>query len=553
VFARLEDAVGLCFTYRLAGLRGVGALWVVVEGADPSCIIGEASPEWVVSSALSAGCRVTRYATVIDDKDAPDPSAVVAGLVQRTLHEGYDAIYSAHRQAWGAYFGKAVVRLPEDDLQHLYDTSLYVLRAAQDPNTGFLPMGILPYQWQNCMFWDSWFASMAWLGCHRAEYAQRIADFWTGKREEGRQVAAAMGYEGARFDWNTHRDRFSRTVRQVIQFHNNGLVAIQAAQVADASGNKASRARSFPVMEDALRFLLNRLLVIEDGKARLAACAGPDESTLDRKSTDTWTCAVMVKGLDDYLHACRSLERKPFREDLPTIRALLWEALERNIDSQGVLQPFEGGFQPHWGCLVFSLFPDHPAWRQTLAALCRYDEELDGYNSFNLVRYSARIFLWAEYWAIRILGEHGEPSGWERLRKNAKFTDRFGGMPERVTYMSEIYRHWFMTAHASYLWAVHGLLLRRHGDQLCVLCNLPSEWANLSFDNLTTHDGLRVSAALQDGSVQSIQVVNDHVDPRCVELVAPGLTHSGKVVLAPGESRRYPDGGDAVRGSLFLG
>lgn len=522
-FAALAGAEGIRFSYQSAGYRGICAVWVVVEGAGDMTPAGETSPECALSPRLPAGCRVTRYATVLDNEDAEDPEAALAALVEHVTRTGYAGIRQEHEDAWSEYFGRSSVDLPEDDLQHLYDTSLYVLRSVQDPDTGFLPMGLLPYQWQNCMFWDSWFASMAWLGCNRAAYACRMADFWKSRLEEGRKVAVRMGYEGARFSWTTSRERFTRDVYKVVQFHNNGVVALQVAEAAETRGDRQLLERVFPVMEDALKFLLDRLLSVENGTARLAACAGPDESTVDKKSTDTWTCAVMVKGIDYYVQACKALQKEPFRDDLTEVRVLLWEALNRNVDPQGVLQPFDGGAQPHWGCLIFPLFPDHPARDKTLEAISRYDEELDGYNTHNLVRYASRIFLWSEYWVIRILGDKADPEGWTRLRKNAKFTNRFGGMPERVTHMSELYRDWFMTAHASYLWAVHGLLVQRKDDALHVLNNLPKDWHDLSFENLTTHDGLRVSAAIKQGHLDHLDIVNDHPDPRRIELVAPGI------------------------------
>ncbi len=538
--APLKRAGGLQYSYRLCGYQGIGATWH--DGAAPVIkTVGKNGSRRVVSAVLQAGASLTHYVAVLDNKDAGDPRRALAALVNKVRAEGYTGIYREHVANWRAYFRRSSVRLPARDLRHLYDTSLYVLRSVQDRRTGFMPMGIVPFHFQNAMFWDSWFASMAWLGCNRQAEARGMSAFWKRRLPEARAVARQLKCGGARFAWTSNREHFCRDKATVVQFHNNAVVALQVAQVWRATGDANFLREHLPVMEEALQFLFDRLVRVQGGDVALLACAGPDESVLDQKRMDTWTCAVIIKTIDEYLAAIRTLGCPPFQNILPRLRRMLWTALNRNVDRRGVLQSFEGGAHPHWGSLIFTLFPEHPARRRTLRALSMYDRELDGYNSHGIIHYPERVFTWTEYWVARIQAEAGERTAWERLQKNVKFTNMFGGMPERIYMHGELFKNWFMTSHAACLWAVHALLLHRDGDNLRVLTGLPEDWKTAAFDNLTTADGLRVSAAMKNGRLTRLEIINDHAEARRIRLHAPGIK-APPFMLASGRRWRRPSG-----------
>jgi hypothetical protein len=79
-----------------------------------------------------------------------------------------------------------------------------------------------------------------------------------------------------------------------------------------------------------------------------------------------------------------------------------------------------------------------------------------------------------------------------------------------------------MSSHASYVWAMNSLLVNRQGDRLAVFTNLPAEWENVSFENLTTPDGLQVSAKLKNRKIVKLEVKNLSQQEREVDLLHPG-------------------------------
>jgi len=510
---------------------GAAATWTDL----PDCTIEKEDGMPVINRTpvVPAGGAVTHYVAVVDALDTEDFHGEIDRLREKTLTKGYEAILKEHLEQNPSGELTARVHLPEKDLEYLYDYSHYVLDASFDRESGFLPMGILPTCWQNAMFWDMWFASMAWLGSNRSDKSALISQFYSSKLNEARKLARKMVAKGARFAWTTNRSHFELGAERVIQFHNNAVIALQSLQVYDFNGDVEFLRKTINLIEWALLFLTEKLVQVENGQATLRACAGLDESTSDLKGTDTWTAATYAKALELYLIACKKLNRPPFQEGLAEISEMMRNALSRNVDREGVLQSFEGGMRPHWGSLIFHLFPEHPSRFATLQALSEYDAELDSFNSHGVCGYRGRIFTWTEFWISRLLANDEKPEGWERLRKCAKFTDGFGSFPERVFYHGELLKQPFMSSHAAYVWAMNSLLINRQGDRLAVLTNLPDEWEDVSFENLTTPDGLQVSATMEKKRIVRLVVKNLSQQERVVDLAHPGQTGL-RLSLPPG-------------------
>ncbi len=521
---------------------GAAAVWSDNDGSEylppvkPVYDRKNYSLHTIITPVIPENSSVTRYTAVVDSNDVTDFHQEIERLAAKTRAAGYNEIFREHVAARKKYFGAATVKLPEPDLEYLYNFSRYLLDATFEQKSGFMPMGIMPMNWHNAMFWDSWFASMAWLGNNNRDYSARISLFFLGKLEEAKELARKLGKSGARFGWTTGREHFDLRQESIVQFHNNAVIAIQCLQVYQANGDLDFLRKIIDVPEQSLLFLCEALIRFDDDRAYLAECSGIDESTHDLKVTDTWTTATFIKASKMYMEACRDLGRKPFRNDLEAICGMLNDALNRNVDEQGVLQSFEGGRIPHWGSLVFNLFPNHPAIRKTVEAMSRYDRELDSWNSHGVMTYLERLFTWTEFWIARILGEQEDAEGWTRLKKCAKFTGCFGSIPERIFYRGEPVKHYFMTSHSCFVWAIHSLLLSRKGKRLAVLTNLPETWKDAAFRNLTTPDGLQVSAKMRNGIIEELEIVNRHRQSREISLVVPGRNVSTEISLEHGKA-----------------
>ena len=63
--------------------------------------------------------------------------------------------------------------------------------------------------------------------------------------------------------------------------------------------------------------------------------------------------------------------------------------------------------------------------------------------------------------------------------------------------------------------------MNRKGKRLAILTNIPENWKDLSFENLTTPDGLKVSIKMQNGKITKCEIINMNDEKREICLILP--------------------------------
>jgi hypothetical protein len=193
---------------------------------------------------------------------------------------------------------------------------------------------------------------------------------------------------------------------------------------------------------------------------------------------------------------------------------------------------------PHWGSLVFDLFPSHPALRPTVRKMMEnYDPRMNLYNLHGVTRYAEKSFPWANYWAARCLARAGDPAAHHLLTNALASTNRFAGIPERVFYHGELFNNWFLTGHASLVWAVHGMLATAHGNTLRLLGGAHRAWRDVEFDGIHAGEGLVVSARVRRGRLRRLKITNLQSSTRRIECAWGAGGRRWTVRLRPGRNR----------------
>lgn len=530
----------MAYDYAIEGHRGGARSW-----CDVACEAGEASRRagktfvhgWLRTRALRRGEAFTRYLAAVDHLDERDWRGALARTMNACRRLGYARLRARHGAEWKAYFDTCRVEVPDPRLSHVYDVSRYLLKANLDPS-GFLPIGNFSYLWQGAMFWDAGFAVLAWLGAGNLAEARRALTHLRVYLPEARRLARRRGLRGARLEWTVERDRFTRYPFFVTQVHNNAFWAHVIAAYAAHAGDRRFLQEMFPLMEELLEFVVDGFLEKRGDHLIVRRCEGVDESMSREKVNDTWTCAVTLRALMDYREAARRLGRPPRIETLDEIIPALRRGLDRNVDRAGVLQSFQGGKIPHWGSLVFDLFPRHRALKPTLRKMMENRDPVSGgYNFHGLNRYAEKSFPWASYWAARILTRAGDLRAGKILQATARSVNFFGGIPERVYYHGEFFKHWCMTCHAAMAWAVHGMLANADGQTLRVLGGAPRAWRDVRFAGIHAGEGLIVSGRVRGGRLRELRVENLHASPREVALVVGGARDGRRLRLRAGSNR----------------
>ncbi|MBI4025791.1 MAG: hypothetical protein HY360_12475 [Verrucomicrobia bacterium] len=492
---------------------------------------------------MRTGESFTRYLAAIDNEDASNHRRALDSTMARCRCLGYKRIRDQHHKEWQDYFTTSQIKIPDAVVSFIYDVSRYLVRANQHPS-GFTPVGALPYLWQGVMFWDTCFAIEAWLGCGNGKEAGKVLSHLETYMAEARKMARrypARGLSrvsrGARLEWTVETKKFTRYPELVTQIHSNACWGHQIWSCFDHTRDMRFLKKHFHILEEYMVFLADYALEDRGDHFIIRRCQGVDESISNEKVNDTWSCAAILRGLMDYREATRILKRKPIIAGLDAIIEKLRIGLDRNVDARGMMQSFRGGRLPHWGSLIFDLFPKHSALKPTLHKMMEnYDPEMKLYNMHGVTRYAEKSFPWANYWAARSFSRVGDSTAYDLLKNTVESVNYFGGMPERVWYHGELFNHWFQTAHGSMVWAVNGMLANATGNTLRILGGAQRAWHTAAFEGIHAGCGLVVSAEIRDRRPVRIQIVNLSSEKREIECVLGDDILRWKTTLHPGKN-----------------
>lgn len=482
---------------------------------------------------LFAGARLWRAVSFQDDREGGDPLKQCDEMIEGIRRDGISGVRERHLIEWEEYFSRSKIEVPNQAAQFLYDLSRYMLKANHHPS-GFQPVGLLPYQWQGAMFWDAATAMEAFVTSGNAAEARDIRRHVLSLLPEGRELAAELGNGGARIEWTKNLESFTQYDPPSRQFHNNAVWARSFCLLNEYLAEEDS-SHLGPVAE-YLQFMLDEFSKHGTATSADLAFVGIDESMSAPKLYDTWTCAVLLKALEAYRSSCQLHEAASELPGAVQMIKILREVLDGNVDEHGVLQSFRGGRLPHWGSLIFDMYPDHPSAAATIGAMSRnYDEERDMFNFHGLNRYAERAFPWASYSVARCLAKMGRAEAQQYFLHATNHVNYFGGIPERIFYHGENYIEWFSTGHAALVLGMNTMLATTVEGRLHLLGGIDTRaWHTLCYEGLHAGEGWVVSLSLKEGEVEQCVVENLHKENRRVVVTIPPLGLYALVEAEPG-------------------
>jgi len=485
---------------------------------------------------MKAGQSFTRYLIAVDERDDADFEKAARRILSKCQNSNFYKIYNDHREHWRRYSSTMSLKIPDGKISHIYNVSRYIIKANLHPS-GFLPVGIMPYLWQSVMFWDACFAVEALIGTGNICEAKKVLEHLLVYEDEGRKLAQQHGRKGIRLEWTVEENRFTKYNFLTEQIHNNAMWAYQIFLFYRYTKDNEFLKKMFHFAEQLLLFIADGFLFDMGSHIIVTKCEGVDESTVIEKINDTWTCAITLRALMEYKTAAEAIGEKPLIQNIDELIKKITAGLNMNVDGNNVMQSFMGGKLPHWGSLIFDLFPNHPSLRPTIKRMMEnYDVNLDMYNFHGVTRYAEKMFPWANWWVIRILARSGDGLCMKILENASKYTNYHGAIPERFFYHSEPFNNWFLTAHSAMVWAINGICANITGDTLRVLVCCGKKWKDVSFKNIFAGDGFIVSAEMKKGKIKKLSIENLSGKTKTLKIFVPG-EKPFSVSLNPGKTR----------------
>lgn len=507
------------FRYWTGKYEGIALTWTDMEGTAAVPNWGRSrqyammrNPIAMKTPPVTEPCAFTRYSCVIDEDDAGEDTLNfrLQSTWQKTVNLGYGGILKEHQDFWLKYQSASTVTIPNrPDIQYIYEFSHYYIKTLQEEKSGFTPVGLQPFLWQGYHFWDYSFFQYAWLGGNYMEESARACRFLISRHSDARKLARKMGCPGARMAWRTGRTIFEAYAEKDVQFHNNSVAAYCLYLHYCVTGDRELLEEAFPLMDDLVTFMVETRVEDAGTHAIMRDCMGPDESKLDLKRNDSWTCAITICAIEGLLQSALELGKSPSVADLKGVAEKLRAGLDKNVDAKGVMQSFQGGTVPHWGSLVFSHLPEHPALLATIDKMEEnYDPELDLYNTHAVTRYAEKSFPWTDFWTATILALAGDRRAGEKIEKQIPYANMFGGLAERIFFHGERFKEYTGTVHGAFCWALQTCMVNQVGDTLRLFAGVPESWGDAAFENLRTQSGLLVSAERREGKVCCLTVTS---------------------------------------------
>ena len=537
---------GVGFEYSTSNWFGIGATWVDCNdirinkgwGQSQNFADGRA-PITFQTCPISEKKSFTRYSCLIDNRDSGEqmPQKTLAKVQEKVRQAGYEKIRAGHECYWNDLNAKSAVSIAgRPDIQYTYEFSNYYLASSQDPASGFTPVGLQPYLWSGYQFWDQSFPQYAWSGSGRFELGERLCRQLISHHDKAKKLAAILGYDGATMAWRQGINDFEVWPEKGHQWHVSSVAAYSLWHHYQVTGNNALLADTYDLMNDLVTFSVNCFVQDMGDYAVIAECMGLDESKLDLKVNDSWTCAITIRAIEGLVQASETLDKIPSLTKLPELALKLRKGLERNIDEKGILQSFEGGTIPHWGSLIFAHIHNHCSAIPTIERLFEnYCPKLKVYNTHAVTRYAEKSFPWTDFWCARILAMEGDERAGELIANQIRFANCFGGLAERIFYRGQLFKQYFVTGQAAFSWAVQGCLVNQVENKLRLFYGINKDWGEVSFENLYTDYGLMVSAQGDYNTVRKL-VIASRYDGLEIEIACRDTSIPQKVTLKKGEN-----------------
>ena len=150
---------------------------------------------------------VDRLVAIYTDREADAPMARVQEDIQRLSTTGYDDILSAHRRAWRDLWRTADVIIEGDDVaQRAIRFNIYHLLIAAPRLTERTSIGaktLTGFGYRGHIFWDTEIFMLPFFTYVQPETARRLLMYRYHTLPGARRKAAANGFSGAQYAWES--------------------------------------------------------------------------------------------------------------------------------------------------------------------------------------------------------------------------------------------------------------------------------------------------------------------------------------------------------------
>jgi trehalose/maltose hydrolase-like predicted phosphorylase len=258
----------------------------------------------------------TKYVGVETSLDTDEPTIAARNQARDAAVEGFGSLAAANDAAWAELWSGRIDVLGNPSLATAVNASeFYLWSSTRDGvNWSISPAGLSSNGYNGHIFWDADTWMFPALLAQHPDLASEMTIYRYQRLAAAQQHAAATGYQGARYPWESAIDGSEQIpppptlfTEGLYEQHITADVALAQWQYFLATGNvKWLAQRGWPVLSSAAAFWASRVTAGTDGAFHIDGVTGPDEENPD-VDDEVYTNAAAKATLDDAVEAARVL------------------------------------------------------------------------------------------------------------------------------------------------------------------------------------------------------------------------------------------------------
>ena len=265
---------------------------------------GQAATLWVVASTVTTA-------------DFADPWNESERQVLYATTSGRQALKERHDDAWNDLWKSDIIIEGNPELQTNARVALYNLYSAASPGSGrsIAPMGLSSTHYYGHIFWDADTWMLPVMAVLNPEIARDMVDYRINTLPQARRRAAAHGYKGAMFAWESddlgEESTPTFALTGPLEHHVTADVANAAWLYFRASADTTwLREQAWPLLRDCADFWVSRAQPRADGYYSIRSVVGADEYAIG-VDDNAFTNAAAMRNLEYALEAASILGTVP--------------------------------------------------------------------------------------------------------------------------------------------------------------------------------------------------------------------------------------------------
>ncbi len=263
---------------------------------------------------------IIKYVGVESSENTSDTTTAAQGQAASAAATGWASLLNANQAAWAQLWSGSIDVLGNATLATDVNASQFYLwsstRAGVDWSVS--PAGLSSNGYDGHIFWDAETWMYPSLLAQHPDIAAGMNAYRYQRLTEAQQHAAATGYAGARFPWESAFDG-TEQIPPPTSVNSEGLyeqhitadIALAQWQYYLVTGNKTWLAQQgWPVLSGAAAFWASRATLGSDGKYHIDGVTGPDEENPD-VNDEVYTNVGAMRTLQDAVAAAQVLGITP--------------------------------------------------------------------------------------------------------------------------------------------------------------------------------------------------------------------------------------------------